>query len=67
MEQRQAIRGAYGNVAAALADRSLGFSPPITAPEAQRGDPRDLDAYMFALFSINYKMRSKRAGGLPRF
>jgi hypothetical protein len=62
-----AIRAAYGNVAAALADRSLGFNPGITAAEAQRGDPRDLDAYMFALFSINYKMRSKRAGGLPRF
>jgi hypothetical protein len=64
---KDAIRAAYGNVAAALADRSLGFRPEITAPEAQRGDPRDLDAYMFAIFSINYKLRSSRAGGLPRF
>lgn len=63
-----AIQAAYGNVAAQLADRSLGLHPSaITAYEQQRGDPRDLDAYMFALFSINYKMRSKRLGGLPRF
>ena len=60
------IQSAYGPVAAALADRSLGDRPEITAPDQQRGDPRDLDAYMFAIFSINYKIRSGR-GGLPRF
>src|SRR5690349_3367808 len=70
------IRAAYGNVAAALADRSLrnqylsttGIDyGGITAAEQQRGDPRDLDAYMFAIFSINYKLRTSRTGGLPRF
>lgn len=62
-----ALQNAYGSVAAALADRSPKTNPGITAAEAQRGDPRDLDAYMFAIFSINYKMRSSRTGGLPRF
>ena len=60
------IRLAYGNVAAALADRSPHTNPNITAPDEQRGDPRDLDAYMFAIFSVNYKIRTTR-GGLPRF
>ena len=71
------IQSAYGNIAAALSDRALyneyaadGYDPTylrsITAPDQQRGDPRDLDAYMFAIFSINYKIRSTR-GGLPRF
>ena len=62
-----AIQATYGNVAAALADRSLGPHPSnITAPDQQRGDPRDLDAYMLAIFSINYKIRTTR-GNLPRF
>ena len=61
------IESAYGSVAAALSDRSLGPHPSyITFPDEQRGDPRDLDAYMFAIFSINYKIKSTR-GGLPRF
>ncbi|MBK5284710.1 MAG: outer membrane beta-barrel protein [Bacteroidia bacterium] len=60
------LRAAYGNVAAALADRSDHSKPYITGPEQQRGDPRDLDAYMFAIFSVNYKIRTSR-GGLPRF
>lgn len=60
------IRAASGTVAAALADRSDHSRPGITAPDEQRGDPRDLDAYMFAIFSVNYKIRTSR-GGLPRF
>lgn len=61
-----AIQGAYGNIAAALADRSARTVPGRTAADSQRGDPRDLDAYMFAILSINYKIKSSR-GGLPRF
>ena len=48
----QAIRdanGALGNVAVALADRSDHSVPGRTAADEQRGDPRDLDAYMFAI------------------
>lgn len=47
-------------VAGALADRSDHTYSYITAPGAQRGDPRHKDAYMFAIFSINYKLRTGR-------
>ncbi|HLG33614.1 MAG TPA: DUF6089 family protein [Bacteroidia bacterium] len=60
------IRAAYGNIAALLADRSDRTIPGRTSADSQRGDPRDLDAYMFAIFSINYKIKTNR-GGLPRF
>jgi hypothetical protein len=53
-------------LAAALADRSNQTRPEITEPQQQRGDPRDKDSYMFAIFSINYKIKSGR-GRLPRF
>jgi hypothetical protein len=46
--------------AAALADRSDGTYPYITAAGSQRGDPRHKDAYMFAIFNINYKLRTGR-------
>jgi Domain of unknown function (DUF6089) len=46
--------------ARALADRSDHSYPYITAPGAQRGDPRHKDAYMFAIFNINYKLRTGR-------
>lgn len=51
-----------------LSDRSDYSSPPDldpTIPGAQRGDPRENDSYMFAIFSVNYKLKSGR--GLPRF
>ncbi|MFM8433218.1 MAG: DUF6089 family protein [Bacteroidota bacterium] len=54
------------NLAPVLADRSDGSEPYITAAGQQRGDPRDKDSYMFAIFSVNYKLKSGR-GGLPRF
>ncbi len=38
----------------------------VTAPGAQRGDPRENDSYMFAIFSLNYKLSTGR-GFLPRF
>ena len=53
-------------LAAALGDRSNQTQPEITEPQQQRGDPRDKDSYMFAIFSINYKLKSGR-GRLPRF
>ncbi|MFM7218081.1 MAG: DUF6089 family protein [Bacteroidota bacterium] len=59
----------YSNVdplAVQLADRSDNSEPYITAPGQQRGDPRDKDSYMFAIFSVNYKLKTGR-GGLPHF
>ncbi len=53
-------------LAAALSDRSNQSNPNITAAQEQRGDPRDKDSYMFAIFSINYKLKTGR-GRLPRF
>ena len=47
-------------LAAALADRSDGTYPYITSAGSQRGDPRHKDAYMFAIFNINYKLRTGR-------
>jgi hypothetical protein len=48
-------------LAAAMADRSDGTYPYITAPGAQRGDPRDLDSYMFAVININYRLSTGRS------
>lgn len=48
------------------ADPSDGSMPGATAAGEQRGDPRDKDSYMFAIFSINYKIKKGR-GRLPRF
>jgi len=58
--------GQYDPVAPFLADRSDHSVPPNTAPGAQRGDSRDNDTYMFAIFSVNYKLTTGR-GNLPRF
>jgi len=62
-------------IAVSLADPSdggLGQSgalPFKTAPGQQRGDPHDKDAYMFAIFSLNYKFRKlrKRRRSRPKF
>jgi hypothetical protein len=43
-----------------LSDRSNGVYPYITAPGAQRGDPRYTDTYMFGVVTINYKIRTGR-------
>lgn len=56
----EAIKVQYGEVAAHLADPSLGKKEGQTLPGEQRGDPRDRDAYMFAVFSIHYKIRTGR-------
>lgn len=63
------------DVAAALADPSLAPYPnndePFagacqTCPGQQRGDPTDLDSYMFLLITYNRKIRTTRRG-LPKF
>lgn len=50
-----------GALSAAMADKSDKSFPYITAVGEQRGDPRDKDAYMFAIISINYKLRTGRS------
>jgi hypothetical protein len=55
-------------LAKVMSDRSNHSAPPgldPTTPGAQRGDPRENDSYMFAIFSINYKLRMGR--GSPHF
>lgn len=51
-----------GPVAGYLADPSISAQngEAITSAGQQRGDPRDNDAYMFAIFSIHYKIRTGR-------
>lgn len=61
-----AIKANHGPVAAALADRSNQSLPFVTASGQQRGDPRDHDSYMFAIISVNYKLRTGR-NNLPKF
>ncbi len=53
-------------LSAALSDRSNHSRPQITGAGQQRGDPRENDSYMFAIFSLNYKLTNGR-GSLPRF
>jgi len=54
-----------------LADPSLGTIPTATMPNAdgsgaQRGDPKDNDAYMFAIISVHYRFLKYRIH-LPKF
>jgi hypothetical protein len=58
--------GQYDPIAPILADPSDGSQPSNTVPGAQRGDNREFDSYMFAIFSINYKITSG-GGNRPRF
>ncbi len=56
---------------AILGDGGLGgapgpFSGCQTCAGQQRGDPRDLDHYMFFLITYNYKLKTTRKG-LPKF
>lgn len=53
-------------VAAEMADPSLGQVPGQTAVNQQRGDATDNDAYMFLMISFNYKLKTTRKG-LPKF
>jgi len=65
----------YDNVAAALADPSLNRVPDnidafegacSACPGQQRGDPTDLDSYMFFTITYQRKIRTTRKG-LPKF
>lgn len=67
----------YNNnpIAKALADPSLAAVPGdidsfpgacSTCPGQQRGDPTDLDSYMFLMITYNRKIRTTRKG-LPKF
>jgi hypothetical protein len=55
-----------GALSAYMADKSSKDFPYITAAGEQRGDPRDKDSYMFAILSINYKLRTGRSS-FPMF
>ena len=55
-----------GQYLANPSDRSDAEALRITSPGQQRGDPRYKDSYMFAIFSINYKIKTGR-NNLPRF
>lgn len=65
---KEAIAAANGNMAAFLADPSLGVGPLYdfgynpTATGEQRGDPDDLDAYIFLKAQIHYKLIRYKSG-----
>ncbi len=61
-----ALTAANGSLAAEMADKSDQEFPYITAVGEQRGDPRDKDSYMFAIFSLSYKLRTGRSS-FPMF
>jgi hypothetical protein len=60
------LTAANGSLAAEMADKSDQEFPYITAVGEQRGDPRDKDSYMFAIFSLSYKLRTGRSS-FPMF
>ena len=66
-----AIRAAYGDIAAYLADPSLNDPEAggafATLTGAQRGDPDDLDAYLFLKFAVHYKVYKYKTRGGHRF
>ena len=61
-------RGEMGEVAAFLADPSLGVGELYeqglnpTAPGQQRGDSKDLDAYLFLKAQVHYKLIKYKSG-----
>lgn len=60
-----ALSAARGELAAFLADPSLGLSDIVGDPTAagqQRGDPDDLDAYLFMKMQIHYKLIKYKSG-----
>lgn len=61
-----AIREAYGDIAAYFADPNLGKIPGQTNPNLQRGDPTDNDTYMFAEITVYYKLQG-RGFSMPKF
>ena len=62
-----AISQNYGPTAAALADPHLEFiSDSSYRAGEQRGNAADNDAYLFAIITLTYKLRTNR-NGLPKF
>lgn len=65
---KEVLRAARGDVAAHLADPSLGnsrlyaYGLDPTATGQQRGDPEDLDAYVFLKFQVHYKLLKLKSG-----
>lgn len=64
----EVIREVNGDMAAYLADPSIGVGPIYdlginpTATGQQRGDPDDLDAYLFVTVNAHYKIFKYRSG-----
>lgn len=58
----EALLTANGPVGAFLADPSLNQIPGQTNAGQQRGDPDDLDAYLFLKFHVHYKITKYRSG-----
>ena len=57
----EALLAEHGPEGAYLADPNLGLIPGQSAPGQQRGDPDDLDAYLFLKFHVHYRSRSTAA------
>ncbi|MBL7982939.1 MAG: hypothetical protein JNL52_14150 [Flavobacteriales bacterium] len=57
-----ALLASRGPEAAYLADPSLGLIPGQTNVGQQRGDPTDLDAYLFFKAQVHYKLYKYRSG-----
>lgn len=63
-----AIRDAYGDVAAYLSNPALDSGPLVengiisTAPGMQRGDEKDLDAYLFLKLTADWKLYKYKSG-----
>ena len=57
-----ALLDARGPEAVFLADPSLGLIPGQTGVGMQRGDPTDLDAYLFVKAQVHYKLYKYRSG-----
>jgi len=66
-----AIRANYGDVAAELADRRVGFdgTPLAPAPDGTpfRGNPQSSDSYFFMLFNVTYTYQKYTGAGLRLF
>lgn len=64
----ESIRAANGDIAAYLADPSLGIGRVYeaglnpTATGEQRGDEKDLDAYLFLKMQVHYKLIKYKSG-----
>lgn len=63
----QTLRETYGDLAAYQADPSLGQIPGQTGTNAQRGDSKDNDAYLFLQARFHYKVYKYRTSGGKKY